>query len=428
MSETVLEKLYLDSETCGLHGMPVLFQYAVDDGPIHLYDIWKRPVHETLRLIEWFCKHTIVFFNGTFDWFHVVKLYTILRLCDPDWIPEEHIDEIALLEPRGQDGPCVKPRSALDLLLFSRKGPMQSLMGRNDVRIKRVPTVLAYALADELEKRVQIDNIFFAKSHDPEAPKWQVFDRHDRYGDLDPDFKDVVLKFNPAGGLKFLTEYLLHKKPRFHYKDVEPSVRPKEVGYAPTAMAMSTPDDEWRVYAKGKDGKMKHSGYAWPGVIREVIEHWATNEDAREYAKDDVVYLRELDEHFGYPEADDNDSVLTCMVAAVRWHGFRINKPGLFLSKRRQSLTTLLSTQISRAKCASMSLLRWMTWKKSSLKRVPRRLTSKRSALGNLPSPNPALVVCWGLIQIVRVVVVLELFRPALILLLFALRRFWPSR
>jgi len=323
------EKLYLDSETCGLHGMPVLFQYAVEDGPIYLYDIWKRPVHETLRLIEWFCKHTIVFFNGTFDWFHVCKTYTVFRLCDPDWIPEEHIEEIALLEPQGQDGPCIKPYSALDLLLYSRKGPMQSLMGRDDVRIKRVPTVLAYALANELEQRVQIDNIYFAKSHDPEAPKWQVFDRHDRYGDLDPDFKDVVLKFNPAGGLKFLTEYLLHKKPRFHYKDVEPSVRPKEVGYAPTALAMSTPGDEWRVYAKGKDGKMKHSGYAWPGVIREVIEHWAINADAREYAKDDVVYLRELDEHFGYPEPGDNDSVLTCMVAAVRWHGFRINKPGI---------------------------------------------------------------------------------------------------
>ena len=130
--------------------------------------------------------------------FHVCKIYTIFRLCDPDWIPEEHIDEIAMLEPQGQDGPCVKPAAALDLMLHSRKGPYQSLMAREDVRIKRVPTALAYALARELEARVQFDNIYFAKLADPEAPKWQVFDRHDPFGDLDTEFKDVVLKFNPG--------------------------------------------------------------------------------------------------------------------------------------------------------------------------------------------------------------------------------------
>ena len=326
-----LLKLYLDSETCGLFGMPVLFQYAVEDGPIWLYDIWKRPIHETLRLIEWFCEHIVVAFNLVFDWFHICKLYTIFSLCDPDWIPEEHIDEIALLEPEGQDGLCIKPAGALDLLLHSRKGPMQSLMGRDNVRIKKVSTVLADALADELEARIEFDNIYFAKSHDPKAPKWQVFDRHDRYGDIDPDFKDVVLKFNPAGGLKYLAEHLLKRKPKFHYKDVEPAIRPKEVGYAPTALAISSPDENWVVYAKGKDGKLKPAGHAWPGVIRETIEHWALRPDAREYATDDVVYLQLLDEHFGYPEPNDNDSILTCMVAAVRWHGFKINKSGIRL-------------------------------------------------------------------------------------------------
>lgn len=324
-----LLKLYLDSETCGLFGMPVLFQYAVEDGEIVLFDIWKRPIHETLRLIEWFCEHTVVAFNLVFDWFHVCKLYTIFSLCDPNWIPEEHIDEIALLEPDGQDGPCLKPAGALDLLLHSRKGPMQSLMGRDNVRIRRVATVLADALADELEERIEFDNIYFAKSHDPEAPKWQVFDRHDRYGDIDADFKDVVLRFNPAGGLKYLAEHLLKRKPKFHYKDVEPTTRPKEVGYAPTALAISSPDEDWVVYAKGKDGKLKPAGHAWPGVIRETIEHWASRPDAREYATDDVVYLQLLDEHFGYPKPNDNDSILTCMVAAVRWHGFKIDKAGI---------------------------------------------------------------------------------------------------
>ena len=82
----------------------------------------------------------------------------------------------------------------LDLMLHSRKGPYQSLMAREDIRIKRVPSALAYALATELEGRVQLDNIYFARSADPNAPKWQVFDRKDRYGDIDTDFKDVVLR------------------------------------------------------------------------------------------------------------------------------------------------------------------------------------------------------------------------------------------
>ena len=226
--------LFLDSETCGLHGMPILFQYAVEDGPITLYEVWQHPIHETLKLIEWFCEYAVVGFNLAFDWFHVCKTYTIFRLCDPNWVPKEHINEIALLEPKGQDGPCIKPASALDLLLHSRKGPMQSLMAREDVRIKRVPTVLAYVLAVELENRVRLDDIYFARSADPEAPRWSVFDRHDRFGDLDADFKDVVLRFNPAGGLKFLAEHVLKLKPKFHYSDVEPdtSWRPKELGFA----------------------------------------------------------------------------------------------------------------------------------------------------------------------------------------------------
>ena len=78
-----MSKVYMDSETVGLHSMPVLFQYAIDDGPIHLYDIWKKPIHETLALIESWLPHTMVFFNAAFDFFHITKIYTIFRLCPP---------------------------------------------------------------------------------------------------------------------------------------------------------------------------------------------------------------------------------------------------------------------------------------------------------------------------------------------------------
>jgi hypothetical protein len=316
--------------------MMVLLQYAVEDGPITLYEVWRRPICETLALIEWICQHTVVGFNLSFDWFHVCKVYTVFRLCDPAWIPEEHIDEIAMLEPQGQDGPCVKPAAALDLMLHSRKGPMQSLMAREDVRIKRVPTALAYALARELETRVEFDNIYFAKRADPEAPRWQVFDRHDSFGDLDSAFKDVVLKFNPAGGLKFLAEHILKLSPKYHYSDVEPSPawRPYELGYAPTALAVSSPEKGWAIEAD-EDGGKKVTKYAWPGVIRKFIDHWATRADAREYANDDIVYTRELDKHFGCPEPGDNDSTLACMVAAVRWHGFTINREGIVALKAK---------------------------------------------------------------------------------------------
>ena len=110
---------------------------------------------------------------------------------------------------------------------------------------------------------VQFDNIYFAKSADPEAPKWQVFDRQDSFGDLDTDFKDVVLKFNPAGGLKFLAEHALKLKPKYHYKDVEPppAWRPYELGYAPTALAVSSPAEGLGRLRRDDEGRQGEEGH-----------------------------------------------------------------------------------------------------------------------------------------------------------------------
>jgi hypothetical protein len=331
------KRLYIDSETIGLHSMMVLLQYAVDEGDIVLYDVWKHPVGETLELIEWICTHTVVGFNLVFDWFHIAKIYTIFSLCPRDWIPEEHIEQIALLEPLGQNGPCVKPADALDLLLHSRKGPYQSLMARSDIRIRRVPTSLAYALADELEQRVEIDGIYFARSHDKDAPRWQVFDITNRKtGEIDENFKDVVLRFNPAGGLKFLAEHALGYTPKYHFKDVEIDRKfwPKELGYAPTALAISKPERNWEVY-KTEKGVRKVVGHAWPALIKHHIEHWATNGPAREYASDDIKYTRELCHYFAkladvdvLPSGDD-DSILACMVPVIRWRGFKTDVKGM---------------------------------------------------------------------------------------------------
>lgn len=322
---------YLDSETCGLHSMMVLFQYAKGDGDIHLYHIWKEPVRDTLKLFEEVADGTVVGFNLAFDWFHVAKIFTIWRLLPRHWIPEEHIEDIAIIEPLGMDGPCIKPRNALDLMLHSRKGPYQSLMARDDIRIRRVPTALAYALAEELEKRIQLDGIYFAKSADKDAPRWHVYDIRNREGQVIPDFKDVCLRFNPAGGLKYLAEHALGYEPKFHFTDVEvdKKYRPKEFGYAPFALAVSTPDEQWAVYKKNSKGEQEIAGYAWPGVIQHHIDHWHTNKSAQEYARDDIVYTRGLAHHFGDPEPGDDDSVLACMVPVVRWRGFQLNLKGI---------------------------------------------------------------------------------------------------
>ncbi len=237
-------------------------------------------------------------------------------------------------------GPCLKPVSALDLLLHSRKGPYQSLMSRGDIRIRRVPTPLAYALAEALEEKIEIDGIYFAGRADKDAPQWHVFDIRKKGGEINPDLKDVCLRFAPKSGLKFLAEHALGLTPKFHFKDVEVDRQflPKELGYAPYALAISNPAKNWEVYGKNKKGERIVIGKSWPGVIKHHIDHWATRPDAREYASDDIVYTRGLDDHFKNPEPGDDDSILACMVPVIRWRGFTINIKGMakLLAKARE--------------------------------------------------------------------------------------------
>jgi hypothetical protein len=310
----------LDFETCGFHGMPVLLQWARDDGPIYLHEIWHRPVRETLELIEFIANHKegICGFNLSFDWFHMCKLYTTWSLLDGDIIPEECVDHIAVLEKEARDGPCLKPVTSSDLMLWARKSHYQVLMERSDIRIKKVPTPLAYSLAKELEKRVKLDRIFFAKKKNPFAPQWSVFDITDEDGDIEPNFKDVVLKFAPSSGLKTLAAHALKLPPDsillFANIEVDKQYLPVEDGYSPYALSIGKPG-EWNG--------------AWPDVIHRHIAHWSTNKLAREYAEKDVDLTRKLYKHFDSPESGDDDSILACMVAACRWKGYKIDVDGI---------------------------------------------------------------------------------------------------
>lgn len=318
--------IFLDAETCGFHGPSVLFQWAEGrEGPIELHSVFTSTILETMELIERFCEEEVVAFNLAFDWFHVCQTYTTLQLLGEavgwDAFPEDHIELYAKCEERARFlDICVKPKGALDLMLHARKGPYQSTMNRGGVTIKKIPTLLARPLAEELNARLPLKDIYFARKKD-KSQRWQVMDIVDDMDDVIPNFKDVKLTFAPSSALKVLAQDALNLEQDtlllFGDIDLPKEYRPEELGYAPFAMA----------HAEQMDGWINWHG-AWPEVIRQHISHWAYNSLARKYAEKDVEYLRRLYyETFNEPDANDDDSILAAMVGAVRWRGFKIDKP-----------------------------------------------------------------------------------------------------
>jgi len=308
--------IFLDTETCGFHGLPVIIQYAVDDGSVQLYNFWKNPISESVELLEWIASQEVVGFNLAFDWFHIIKIWSTfsMLLDDPDLIPEDNIDLIATTEKKARDyGYCLKPKAACDLMLHARKGKYQCLMRRKPITIRRIPTQLISMVRQELEKLTDLDDAYFSQRSDPSGPRWAIRDIKFPDGSINPAFKNLELDFRPSTGLKTLTKYALGKQDDLILKftDVEVSKKfyPKEFGYAPFALAV------------GRPGRWNN---AWPEVIRHHISHWEYNTLARKYAADDVINTRELYYHLE-PEIGDTDSELSCMVAAVRWRGFEID-------------------------------------------------------------------------------------------------------
>lgn len=306
--------IFFDTEGCGFHGPTVLIQYAEDEDDVSLHSVWTTPVRETMELIEEITYHSggVCGFNLVFDWFHLCQLYTTLSLLPKGQTPD--IEEYALKEPEARSGLCLKPQGAFDIMLHARKGPYQSTMNRKDIRVKKVPTALAWMLRDELDQRIPLKDIYFARKKDVKK-RWDIEDIKDDFGDVIPEFKHLVLRFAPSSALKALAQDALGVETVF-FADIEPakSSQPEEYGYAPFALAV------------GKPGKWNG---AWPdrGKIEVHISHWTYNRLAREYATNDVVYLQQLYNYFGRPKINDNDSILACLVGAVRWRGFAIDIP-----------------------------------------------------------------------------------------------------
>jgi hypothetical protein len=289
--------IFYDTETCGLHGLAVLIQYAEDNGPVQLYNVWRNPVKDTLNLIEYLMDHELCGFNLAFDHFHLCKLYTIFSLATTEY-PD--IQEIYELEPEGRNGPCVKPKSACDIMLHAQKGKYQNTMDRRNITIKRIPVAISYNVHEALEK-IKIDDIFFARRK-ISGPKWKIEDTDD------PDFINIVLRFKASHALKNLAIHALKTDAIFH-KELPTPLAPMELGYAPFAKACKS--------------------MTWNHVIHNHISFWDSNPLARKYAEQDVIITRDLYNYFGRPEPGDDDSVLACAVGAIRWHGYDVNLNGI---------------------------------------------------------------------------------------------------
>lgn len=335
--------LFVDCETTGLCGPAVLIQWAEDDGPVTLHEIWKEPIADTLELIEYFINHKggIVGFNWAFDSFQLAKIYTMFSgLPDQDITPEECLEELALGEANARDGDCIKPVNVCDLMLVSRRGPFQMLMNRKPIKIRRVPTQLAQSLVEELETRIILPDILFSKRVTKGLPKWVIRDCTDKDGNYDPHFKDLVLDFKASSTLKAIANTLLGSnrfgRDRMLYTDIEIDRKffPVELGWAPFATAMhANPTTDWRVPSSfplrhvrmGKRTVDIRGKNTWPAVIQHHIDHWRYNTLARQYATDDVHDTRGVWKAFDCPEPGDIDSNLSHMVGVSRWRGFAID-------------------------------------------------------------------------------------------------------
>lgn len=311
----------IDSETCGLFGPIVLLQWGEnDDGPIHLTSIMHEPITETLELIKWLCTKRILGFNLAFDWFKVQQSFTTLMLLGAkvgyNQAPLNHIDEYAMCEPAARDGPCLKPLGAMDLMLHARKGPWQNLMARDPIVVRRVPRVIAPLVLKELEARIQLPDIFFAKRK-KRSTKWQVKDIKTADG-VNRDFVNVILDFAPSSALKALATHELGLDPNqtlvFSDVEVDRKFLPKENGFAPFALSI---------------GKPRFWNGAWPDVVKIHANHWKYNDLAREYAAKDIEYPRRLWHKWGRPAFDDDDSLLACLAGSTRWKGFAVDVKGL---------------------------------------------------------------------------------------------------
>lgn len=329
-----MKQVGYDTETCGFYGLACLIQYGdmgkdvAWDAPISLHSPWAVKVDETLELIEWLMQQQLVAFNMTFDHFHLQKLYTTFYLLKkklgnviPEGVLYDTPDVIWECEQAARDVDiCLKPAGCIDLMLVGKAGKLQGLMERKNITIRRVPTQLALGLQEELNNRVTLPDIYFARKQDKDI-RFQLDAIDDR-----PDLKNVTLRFRPSGRLKDL---ILHMYPDeagvIKYDEVDPitlygdRMKPVEVGFAPYTLAANK---KLEILHRKREKLDRHTQSV---LLERYIGHWQNHEQARKYAANDVRYLRMLGAALDNPTETDNNSRLASMVGSVRWRGFAVD-------------------------------------------------------------------------------------------------------
>jgi hypothetical protein len=283
--------IFLDTESKGLVGPTSTIQWKLNDEPTKTHLVWDEPARETLRLIEKIVEEAVCGFHLSHDWFHLQRAYCILRLLDPTRPPT--VQGWLRVQKEAVWGPCVKPKSALDLMLYAMRGPAQSLMERDDIRIKKVPRQIAHWLAERLKDLVDLPGIYFY--YRKNGYEW-VVDDHDGN---QMEFPDVVLKWGASRGLKPLGRHLLNADVLDY--ELPSQFMPKE--------------DLWNPFG---DGWVAHSDYH--------DAYWRLDPRAQRYAREDVEVLTYgLWKHFGSPPPGDADSLLAILVGCSRWRGFALD-------------------------------------------------------------------------------------------------------
>lgn len=280
---------YIDTETCGFVGPIVLLQYSTNRDPVILYKVWEEPIRKTLRLLEQITADQVCGFNLSYDWFHIVKLYNMLK----DHPRKGYAPEVKFYETyrvNRHDIVCLKPRAALDLLLTARKSEYQTLMERKPIFIRKIWRDVAPVLVKELEKRLIFDPIYF--NNRPMTWSIKELQKPER------EFVNLELHFHPTMRLKALIAHI------FKIPTIEDAV-PKWFNF------------EEKYYDP--------YDLAWVPHLDKFSKYWYHNPKAIQYATEDVLHLHRLDDHFGNPECGDNDSELACCVANVRYKGYAIN-------------------------------------------------------------------------------------------------------
>lgn len=289
-----MNNYFVDTETIGFYGQPVLIQYAINDGEINLHNVWERPIQETLDLIDEIARNCIVGYNLGFDWYKLNQFYTTFITAKDKTLTPSHYshEETQVMEAQGVYRGILKPKSCLDLMMVALEDQYQDLLFKGKQTIYKVPKILAESLVKELNK-IEFPDLYFAKYVDP-TQRWKIANEQGF-------FVDLQIIFKPSAKLKDLCKHLgITRAGRNKFEDLGAPTPEKEFGYKPY-------------------------GWATEEECNAVRNHWYTDKNARQYARDDVSDTRGLYEHLGRPLPDGTNSVLACMVACCKWRGFNVD-------------------------------------------------------------------------------------------------------